>query len=306
MKQIWIFLLLPYFRLELPGWGKLMHVFGQLDYTSSNQSKWPSTSIKTIRGKLHGYLMTLDLSDWSQRYTYLLGRYYEKEVQLLMKAALKPGDRFVDIGANIGMISLYAAYLVTDKGTVNSFEPNPDCIAAIESSVKANHLTHVKLYPVALADKEDKLQLNLSSAHTGTATLAKINDTVKSFEVDVVIGDNLLLIDSTPIKMVKIDVEGFELRALKGIKKSLELSQPMLITEFIDSHFERAGTSSNEIKIFISELGYKPYGISLQRKWFKHRLQLVPLSIDDDTFSHNDILWLNKENPHIDILNKYT
>ena len=56
--------------------------------------------------------MELELSDWAERYTFFLGRYYEMGVQRVLDAILMPGDRFVDIGANIGMIALHARSLI--------------------------------------------------------------------------------------------------------------------------------------------------------------------------------------------------
>jgi len=54
--------------------------------------------------------MELDLSDPMERFTYFLGRYYDAHTQLFMRKYLKRGDNFVDVGANIGMISLLASY----------------------------------------------------------------------------------------------------------------------------------------------------------------------------------------------------
>jgi precorrin-6B methylase 2 len=69
--------------------------------------------------------MELDLAAWSERSAYFLGRFYDLNLQMLMIQILKPGDRFVDIGANIGMLSILAARLVGPSGRVESFEPNP-------------------------------------------------------------------------------------------------------------------------------------------------------------------------------------
>ncbi len=213
---------------------------------------------KIIRGKLHGYWMELDLSDWSERYTYFLGRNYELEVQQLLSKILEPGDRFIDVGANIGMISLHAAHLVTEIGKVDCFEPNPECVQAIKANLARNGVKHVKVFPVGLSDSNGVLQLNLTSLHTGTATMAPVEGVTKSFEVQVLIGDDVVLSDSRRVKLIKIDVEGFELHVLRGLKRSLEIYQPMLITEFVESHFQRAGTSSAEITEFLTGIGYKP------------------------------------------------
>ena len=287
-------MLLPYTRLELPGWGKLLRI-AQVS-SSINDHRWSDAPKKIIRGKVHGYWMKLDLSDWSQRYTYFLGRYYELEIQQLMSAVLTPGDRFIDIGANIGMISLHAAYLVTEDGKVDCFEPNPECVEAIKDNLARNDIKHVNVYPLGLSDNNGSLRLSLTSTHTGTATLAEINDSIKSFEVQVVVGDDVILSDPRRVKLIKMDVEGFELHVLKGLTRSLEAFQPLLITEFVESHFQRAGTSSAEIEGFLNGLGYKPYGITKRRKWMRYGLQLVPLMNVSNEPSLTDILWIHEQN----------
>jgi len=295
-------LLLPYTRLELPGWGILLRITHV--NSSISDYRWTNMDKKLIKGKLHGYWMELDLSNWSQRLTYFLGRYYELEIQQLMSAVLMPGDRFVDIGANIGMISLHAAYLVTEKGKVDCFEPNLECVEILKNNLSRNDIRHVNVYPVGLSDSNGSLRLSLTSSHSGTATLAEVNESIKSFEVEIAIGDDLVLSDPKQVKMIKIDVEGFELHVLKGLKRSLETFKPMLITEFVESHFQRAGTSGAEIEIFLKELGYKPYGISSHRKWMRYKLHIVTLMTTSSERKYNDILWVH-EQTSLGLANKY-
>lgn len=304
MYPIWTFLLLPYTRLEMPGWGKLLSL--AKIKVPINDCRWSTAPTKTIRGKMHGYWMKLDLSDWSERYTYFLGRYYELEVQQLLSAILEPGDRFIDVGANIGMISMHAAHLVTETGKVDCFEPNPECVQAINDSLARNAISHVNVHPVGLSDSNGVLQLSLTSSHTGTATLAPVDGVTKSFDVQTLIGDDVVLSDPKRVKLIKIDVEGFELHVLKGLKRSLE-TFPLLITEFEESHFQRAGTSSSEIMEFLTGIGYKPYGIlsRRKRKWKSYRLQLIPLMSNFKNRKVNDVLWVHAQNPFGSIIKKY-
>ena len=103
---------------EYVGWGKVYSIFVG-DYRRN--WFWNASPIKTIRGKLHGYLMHLDLSNWSDRSTYFLGRWYDLELQLLMSDLIKQGDTVADIGANRGMFALVASRLVGDDGNGNLF-----------------------------------------------------------------------------------------------------------------------------------------------------------------------------------------
>ena len=295
MYPKWTLLLLPYTRLELPGWGKLLRIAKVIGPISN--SRWKNAPKKMIRGKVHGYWMILDLSDWSERFTYFLGRYYELEIQQLLSAILDPGDRFIDVGANIGMISLLAAHLVTETGKVDSFEPNPECVQAINNNLEINGIKHVNVYPVGLSDSNGIVRLNLTSLHTGTATMAHVDGVTKSFEVQVLLGDDVVVSDSKQVKLIKIDVEGFELHVLKGLKQTLQMFHPLLITEFVESQFQRAETSGAEIMSFLTEIGYKPYGISMKRKWMRYHFQLIPVLDRFNDRGVRDILWVHTQNP---------
>ena len=112
----------PYISRELPAWGKVYKA-AVGDFEADD--RWKGHERIWFRGKFHEYEMSLDLGYWSNRATFFLGRYPDLPTQLIMKAYLKPGDTFIDIGANEGMISLLASSLVGRTGKVLSFEPNP-------------------------------------------------------------------------------------------------------------------------------------------------------------------------------------
>lgn len=71
---------------------------------------------------------------------------------LALSECLEPGDRFVDVGANIGMITLQAARLVGPSGRVESFEPNPNCFATLERHLAINGIENVVAHRVGLSD----------------------------------------------------------------------------------------------------------------------------------------------------------
>jgi len=103
-KQSVALALKGYSRRELPGWGWVLRRAGVFD-----DSVWREAPTAVAEGKLHGFRMELDLRNWSERQTYFLGRFYDLPTQLLVMRLLRRGDLFVDVGANIGMISALAA-----------------------------------------------------------------------------------------------------------------------------------------------------------------------------------------------------
>lgn len=291
MRPRLAFLLLPYTRAELPGWGRLLtwaRVRG-----GNSSANWRGQYRVVIRGKRHGYLMKLDLSDWAQRLTYFLGRYYELGVQRVLDVLLRPGDRFADIGANIGMITLHARFVVGAEGRVDCFEPNPECVEVIQEHLRINALENVFVHQYALADAPGALVLNLTSEHSGTATLAEVgSEAVRTMTVDVRVGDDEL--QEAP-RVIKIDVEGFELRVLKGLTRTLLAHKPFLLTELIDGQLARAGSSVTEVTSLLFDMGYAAFGVHSARKFLSHELLLLPVERGGDFIAFSDVLWAHPD-----------
>jgi FkbM family methyltransferase len=284
------FLILPYTRAELPGWARVMRGVGfgaALGGAERMRPEWKELPKAIVRGKRHGFQMKLDRSDWAQCSTWFLGRYYELGVQRTLDQLLRKGDTMVDIGANIGMIALHARSLVGETGQVICFEPNPECADAIEEHMAMNAIRNVSVRRSALAAVSGSLALNLTSGHTGTATLARVSGAVKSIQVPVRVGDQEL--ERVIPKVIKIDVEGFELQVLLGLRKTLAKHKPFLITELLDDHLARAGTSTDEIHDYLQEFGYTPYGIDTERSPIRHDVVLRPRAAPTPEFS--DWLW---------------
>lgn len=287
------FVILPATRLEAPGWGKLFHLF-RLD-SPAHHSRWEHAPTRIIRGKWHRYRLKLDLSNWSERHTYFLGRFYDLGTQLALKAILKRGDRFVDVGANIGMITLLGAYLVGPEGRVDSFEPNPGCVARIREHLELNRLGHVHIHNMALGANRQTMRLSVVTEHTGMGTLAEVPAQDRALitavhDVQVVPGDETLLRDDLPPRLIKMDVEGFELAALKGLSQTLDRWHPAVITECVEEHLARAGASREELLRFMAAAGYRGYAVETRRQTWRHRLELKPFAPGSGA---NNVLWFH-------------
>ena len=118
--------------------------------------------------------MILDLRNWSERISYFLRRYYDLPSQLALRALLRPGDEMLDVGANIGMMSLLAARLVGPGGRVDAFEPHPGCVERVREILDENRIGHVHVHPIALSDREGTAVLTLPGATTGSGTLSAV------------------------------------------------------------------------------------------------------------------------------------
>lgn len=269
----------------------LRHV-GKVGY--QYDSMWQNAPKVWIRGKSHRLLMELDLTNWSARNTYFLGRYYELHVLKLLDKLLKPGDRFIDIGANVGMISLHAAHLVGSTGQVDCFEPNPECQEAIKRVAQANSVNHIHVFPFGLSDQAASLELKLNHSHSGIGTLADLehNHIVAKFTVCVKRGDDVFQKDEHAPSLIKIDVEGFEHRVVLGMQNTLDKWGCPIVMEVNENHLRRAGTTVQSLHHTMLSMGYTPFRVDLVKAGFKHSLGLIPVQTSAEVASCRDVLWV--------------
>jgi len=280
----------PYIWREMPGWGFIYrHLVGNYE----RDGFWTGATPRTVRGKLHGYEMTLDLQGWSERTTYFLGRFYDLPTQLLMQALLRPGDRFCDIGANVGMLTLLGSRLVGEQGFVDAVEPNPDCCKRLMDLVTRNRINNVRLYRVALADRPGRLPLSIKSINSGEGTLTSVRN-VPGFNIEVMVevttGDSLLADVKPAPTLIKIDIEGFECQALAGLQGTLMRHRPVVSTEIVPTHLARAGKSVEDLFKAFKALDYQCYSLGLRRSGFRHTLHL-PICATSGPFDNN-VLWV--------------
>ena len=279
--------IIPYIRRELPAWGKLYQLaIG--DYKKDH--RWKNVTEITIQGKLHKYFMRLDIRGWSNRATWALGRFYDLGTQLVVSKLLRPGDLFVDIGANEGMISLVAARSVGSDGKVIAFEPNPVPRAKFEKNLELNIISTVNIIAAGASDQEGTLELFVPEINTGEGSFAHDGNHQQPGTVvacPIITGDSVLK-DANP-SLIKIDVEGFEGKVILGLSATISRTDPIIIMEMVETHLLRAGWSPAKLSNQMSELNYVGMRIEIAGRFAK-KLKLSPLKTSD--WIDCDVLWI--------------
>jgi FkbM family methyltransferase len=190
---------------------------------------------------------------------------FENDEGLFLNKFLKRGDQFIDIGANSGLFTIFAAKRVGEEGKAFAFEPTDTTYAKLCANIALNKFSNVSAYQLAISSKNEELEFyTLSEGFDAWNSLAKpiikkeykvLN--VKAIQIDS-LGDFGISLDD--IALVKIDVEGWELKALKGGENCLSNEKsPTLMIEFADEHAKNAGASCRELYSFLESLGYKMY-----------------------------------------------
>ena len=213
----------------------------------------------------NGTKMSVTLEEHAFRQIYFFG-HYEPEVTALMKLVAAPGQTWLDVGGNIGYYTLLLASLVGPGGSVHVFEPNPAVADRIEESVRLNAYSNVKLVRAAVSDTHgEQATLYVPTAESGQSGQSslivhqELTDTIKvvvpTVALDTYVEETKCLVD-----FMKIDIEGLELLALKGMQNTLRQRPPKIILCEV-SHFPDCLATPDELIAHLMQYGYIPYRI---------------------------------------------
>lgn len=186
-------------------------------------------------------------------------------VQRLIDASVRPGDRVVDVGAHIGLNTLYMAARVGPAGRVTAIEPAPDNVAVLRRNLAANHLQTVTVCAVAAGRAHERRDFFLRGEVSAVNSLFADSFYAAVSEVARVIVAPLDdLVDETP-RLVKIDVEGAELDVIGGMTRLLCAPNIRLIVEWHPVLQEAAGYSADALPRALWERGFMLHAASHTR-----------------------------------------
>jgi FkbM family methyltransferase len=217
-----------------------------------------------VRVRRLGLRLDLDLRDNLQRALYATGT-YEPALVRFLHDELRPGDVMVDVGAHIGVHALTAAARLRGLGggTVVAFEPAHDSAARLRAAAARNRL-EVAVVEAALGAGPGTADLRADPAYdiadAGVRSLHGHGTRVQTVRVttfDAWAAEARL----ERLDLVKLDVEGAELEALRGMAGALGRLWPRaLVVEVKRRVLERAGMDGDEVREYLDRLGYEPTG----------------------------------------------
>lgn len=166
------------------------------------------------------------------KYHRLFPRDYESSSFNFFEKNLKPGSTILDIGAHIGLYSVFFAK--KSKGHVYSFEPTPDTASVLRKTIEINKLQdYVTVVPAAVADKAGTATFYISKTEeiaTGNSLVdVDFGENYKrdgGYEVEVVSIDDFVQKNNLQPSVLKIDAEGVELEVLRGAKNTFSTFRP--------------------------------------------------------------------------------
>lgn len=195
--------------------------------------------------RLHGYSVFALPNDEHIGGPLIAGHVYEPYVTAMFDEWLKPGDCVLDVGANIGIFTMHAAHRVGSAGRVIAVEPIEANRQLIYAAQRLNDFAQIEVIAAAASDRRELIELRTHLTTSNSATPAAAGPRLRSpiggrtVLAPTVVLDEVLA-GLSRLDLVKIDIEGMEPRAVRGLRATLARLRPALITEFHPLAIEHA------------------------------------------------------------------
>ena len=215
---------------------------------------------------------------------------YEKGILSFLEKNLKNDDCFIDVGSNIGLMTIFASKQVGENVSVFSFEAHPETFKILEFNLDLNKITNVIKCNFALgANNYQSVIYDNWQVNRGGASLIIKDIHSSSFPIEVKRLDDFLSKEIKP-KIIKVDVEGFELEVLKGAKEIISKCKPILIVE-LSSNRENSYEINELIDFILSFDSYDLYKL----EGTKERVsKLIKIISKFDLPEHDNIICISK------------
>jgi FkbM family methyltransferase len=193
-------------------------------------------------------------------YSIFLGT-WEQDTFDFLHRYVKPGFVTLEIGANIGAHTLLIAKQSGADGFVHAVEPTEFARTKLLKNLSLNPdiEKRVHVHNTLISDTvADNAQLEIRSSWPAKAKMTwKPKETVSSpvTTIDRLVADEKL----SSVDLIKIDIDGYDLRALRGATKTIEKFKPLIFVELCEWALRENGNSVSEVVTHLSSLGYNGY-----------------------------------------------
>jgi len=215
------------------------------------------------------------------KHRHVLAGVHDAAVAEFIKERIRPGDLCLNVGANVGLYALQFARWSGDGGRVIAFEPAPDSARDLRKHAEFNGYSEtIRVVEKAVSDKPGQATFFVS----GTEQMNRLGSpnpllsATKAIHVEVTSLDAFCRDEKIDPAWVLIDVEGFEIAALKGAAELLRKrrDQSYFVVEMHPDTWAAAGTSQKELEMLLEELALQP----------------VPLNGQKDCLTDYGMVWL--------------
>jgi FkbM family methyltransferase len=219
---------------------------------------------------------------------------FERHFAELFDALVQPGDRCVDVGANVGVHTIRLARLAGRDGEVIAIEPDPEVMRRTRRNVTLNELENVRLIGAAAGEEAGHLELYRPSPQdTNRARASLLHHpylTGATTTVPVVTLDAVC--DGAPVALIKIDVEGHESAVVRGAAGTIARCAPSIVFEYAPELLDDVvGQTPFD---WLAERGYEMFRIRCDRHVLTGRGRLVLEPLPERPAVGGDLLAVSK------------
>jgi len=230
----------------------------QQDYLKTQGFSFPDEN--SAFKKIDRHLIYFDANDRILFELFAPDELYEKSTVNLIKEQFKKGMNVINVGANVGYLTLFSARAVGSEGKVFAFEPHPKNVEFLKKNVSINNYDNIQVIQKAVSDKTGKTTLldNISSVWHSLGS--KERSGFRRIEIETTTIDDFLQENKTKIDFLIVDAEGSETNIIQGMKNTIaENPNLKIIAEYNPLTLEFVGSSGEKLLDKINELGFSIY-----------------------------------------------
>jgi FkbM family methyltransferase len=194
---------------------------------------------------------------------------YSREILEVFRYFAKPGETVIDVGAHIGYFTLFLAELVGSRGHVYCFEPDPRAMNFLKTSITASRMDWIEVSPLALAQGRGTIDFYLAKGLGSSSAIKSFQQVnasramVSTISLDELVDEGRV---TGTIRLIKIDIEGFELEAIRGMVKVLKIHRPIMVIEVNNEMLEARGETPAGLLELVASLDYKIAALMKSRR----------------------------------------
>jgi FkbM family methyltransferase len=242
----------------------------------------PGRSARVLRTSA-GDLLQADLGSFQEWHLWVYGS-YEDYIARLFSYLVEPGDRCVDVGANIGLHTVRLAKLAGPQGEVIAVEPDPEIARRASENIALNGLANARVIQAAAsASAGETVALYRATDLNPNRAMASLHPheqlTGPAIEVQTITIDQAC---PGPVALIKIDVEGHEAAVVAGAAETIARYSPAIVFEYAPQLMaDKAQSPFGQL----ADVGYLMYQINNRRNPItgRCRLELRPLHAQPET-----------------------
>ncbi len=194
----------------------------------------------------------LDISDAVEHYVYF--NFRDISQQKLFNLC-KPDYYIIDIGTNIGSSLLNLARVAGTNGFIYGFEPDPITYNKCLKNISLNKLRNIMVINEALGEVKMDASLQINTFNRGMSKISAPTSNNIRIKINT-LDDFIMESKIKKVDLIKIDVEGYELHALRGAEKTLTRFNPILFIEIDDNYLKEQEATAKDLLEYINKIGY--------------------------------------------------